>query len=465
MRKPSAIAAVALALIGYFVTILDTSIVITALPLIHDELGFTSAGLSWVQSTYLITFGGLLLLGARLGDLIGRRNVLIAGLAVFGVASLLIGFAPVAPLLLAARALQGVGAAMLTPSTLALLTETYPPGAERRRAVGLYAAVAGIGASVGLVAGGLFAALLSWRVGFLINVPITAALIVLAARALPRGTRTRVRFDVGGAALSILAASTLAYAFLQSAESGWRSAVVLVSAAVGVIAMIGLLIVETRVSAPILPLRLLANRERGGAYLIRALFIGGMQAFFFFVSQYLQLAQGFTPLQAGLGFLPMTIVNFAVALVVTRVVTRIGNRTTLIVGLVLTAAGLFWLSRATPDGNYLLAVAAPMVLVGTGQGLAFAPMTSVAIAGAQPQEAGAASGALNVAHQLGGALGLSAITAFAAGTVGSGAAAVSARFDAALLAASVLLVLAVVTAVILVPRSRAALTDSIPQTA
>ena len=399
---------------SYLMVVLDVSVVITALPKIHQALHFSAAGLSWVQSAYALTFGGLLLLGARAGDILGRRRVFVTGIGLFSAASLIGGLAQSADWLLAARAVQGAAAAIAAPSTLALLTTSFPEGHERNRAVAAYAAVAGGGGSVGLVLGGMLTDWISWRWGLFINVPVGLALIWLAPRYLPETERRPGRFDLPGAATSTFGMTALVYGFVRAASNGWGNAGTIASFAVALALLSAFVAVEQRAEQPITPLRLFANRERSGAYLTRLLVVGAMFSMFFFVTQYLQGARGFSPLEAGLAFLPMTLVMFGIVRLVPRLITRYGNTRLLIGGLMIALTGMAWLSRISIDSAYLTEIAAPLVLLGFGMGMAFTPLTTSGIAGVAAADAGAASGLVNAAQQLGGSLGLSIlVTVFA----------------------------------------------------
>jgi EmrB/QacA subfamily drug resistance transporter len=413
-RESSRTMVLAIILATYLMIILDASIVITALPDIHESLGFSSTGLSWVQNAYTLTFGGLLLLGARAGDLLGRRRVFMTGIAVFTIASLLGGLAPSAGLLLAARALQGVGAAIAAPAALALLMTTFAEGAERTRALALYSAVASGGGSIGLVLGGMLTDWISWRWGLFVNVPIGLAIVLLAPRFLPETERRSGRFDVTGALTSTLGMTALVYGFVRAASDGWGDTGTLASFAVSVVLLAGFVMTELRAKQPITPLRLFASRERSGAYAARVLLVSGMFASFFFLTQYLQGVRDYSPLKAGLAFLPMTGVMFAMVRVVPRITPRVGATRVLIGGLALALAGMVLLSRVGDGTAYFPEIALPLVLVGLGVGLAFTPLTAAGIAGVAPADAGAASGLVNVAHQLGGSLGLGIlVTVFA----------------------------------------------------
>ncbi|MEU5770065.1 MFS transporter [Streptomyces asoensis] len=292
--------------VSYFMVILDNSIVFTGLPQIRSDMGFSETGLSWITNAYVLVFGGLLLLGARAGDLFGHRKVFLYSLVVFSLASLLVGAAPSAWWLIAARALQGVGAAVLAPSALSLLTRSFAEGKARNRAMAAYSAVAGLGAAFGLVVGGLVADLVSWRAGFFLNVPVGIVMMVLAVRFLPETERRGGRFDVAGALLATVGSTALVLGIVDAADHGWTAPATLLPLAAGVVLLVVFVAVERRAAQPIVPLRLFAGRERSGAYLTRMLYMGAMMGFFFFTAQFVQSVYRWTPLQAGLAFLPMT---------------------------------------------------------------------------------------------------------------------------------------------------------------
>ncbi|MDB5847531.1 MAG: major facilitator superfamily 1 [Rhodoferax sp.] len=409
-------AVLAIIISSYLMLVVDISIVLTGLPKIQAELAFSAAGLSWVQNAYTLAFGGLLLLGARAGDLFGRRRMFIAGLAVFTGASLVIGVAQTPGWMLFARAVQGTGAAILAPSTLALLSTHFAEGPGRTRAFAYYSAAAGVGASLGLVLGGLMADLFSWRLGFFINLPIGLALVWGARRHLAETPRRAGGLDVPGALTSTLGMTAVVFGIVRAAEVGWSDAIAAASVATGVVLLVGFVMHESRAAHPILPLHLFASRERSGAYGARLLFLGGMVGFWFFSTQYLQGVLGYTPLRAGLAFLPVTLPNLAAALLVPRLARACGSTRVLAAGLAVSAVGMAWLAQVTAHSAYVTAVALPMVLIGLGQGAALGPLTVAAVAGVGHDDAGAASGLVNVAHQIGGALGLSALVAVSAAT-------------------------------------------------
>ncbi|MEV7635407.1 MFS transporter [Pseudarthrobacter enclensis] len=449
--RPAAILAIVLA--SYFMILLENSVIFTALPSLQADLDLGAGELSWVQDAYTMVFGGLLLLGARAGDLLGRRRVFVAGLAVFSLASLLIGLAPSAEWTIAGRAIQGVGAAIVAPTSLSLLTASFAEGRERNRAVALYSATAGIGSSLGLVLGGALAHWISWRAGFFVNVPLGAAMIVLAPKFLPETRRTPGRFDVAGALTATLGVGSLLFGIIHTADAGWNSPVTSSAAGAGVVLLAAFVLIERRAAQPIMPLRLFASRRRTGAYLARFLYMGPMIGFFYFTTQFMQGVLGFDPLQAGMGFLPMTAVNFAVAMAVPRLTPRIPGSVPLLAGILLTLAGMLCLSGVAPDTGFLTGLALPMVLLGAGQGLAFAPLTSFGISGAPASDAGAASGLLNTFHQLGMCLGLGVAVAAASivpDSSGPASVLLAGQVGAALSMGSALLVLGLVIAVALI---------------
>ena len=379
---------------------LDASIVTTALPHIKDELGFTESSLSWIQNGYVLTFGGLLLLGARTGDLLGRRRVFMVGTGVFTAASLLAGLAQSSEALIGARALQGLASAFAIPSTLALLVTSFPSPAERTRAIAIYSAVIGAGASVGIIVGGLFTEYLSWRWGLLVNVPIGIAILALSPRYLPETEQRRGKVDLLGALTITLGMSALVYGLVEAAEVGWlgtRTITALVSAAVLITVFV---FVELRHDEPIVPLHLLANVQRTGAYLGRILAVGAMFSTFFFLSQYLQNVRGFSPLATGLAYIPLTAMFFLMVYVV-----RYAGR-----GVSKPALGMAWLSRIDSTTRYLSGILPPLLVLGVGQGIAIIVLTDLGMADVEPELSGAASGLVNTAHQLGGSIGLALLT-------------------------------------------------------
>ncbi|NWA28627.1 MFS transporter [Pseudomonas gingeri] len=399
-------AVLSIILLSYLMTILDVSIVITSLPKIQDELHFTADGLSWVQSAYTLALGGLLLLGARAGDLFGRKKMFTLGLLIFVVASAAIGFAESASWLICARAVQGLGAAILSPATLSLLYTNFPEGPERTRAVSYYGAISGVGASLGLVVGGLIADSLSWRVGFFINVPIGILLYFTSRKFLEETPVRSGKLDLMGAILSTLGMFILVYGIVRSATAGWSDIGTISALSLGAALLLLFVLVEKNAVQPIMPLRLFADRGRVGAYAGRMLFIGSMMGFWFFLTLYLQGVMGFSALQAGLAFLPATISNFSVALFLPRLLRKFGVTRLPSIGLAISLTGMFWLGHVSATSNYFAAVMLPMILVGIGQACTLSPLITAGVVGVHPNDAGAASGLVSVAQQLGGSLGL-----------------------------------------------------------
>lgn len=452
--KRSAI--LAIILVSYVMIILDISIVITGLPKIQDELGFSDSSLSWVSSAYTLTFGGFLLLGARAGDILGRRRMLIAGLAIFATASLLIGMAQSPTWLIAARAVQGLGSAILAPSTLALLQTNFPAGPQRTRAVSYYASAAGVSASIGLVLGGILADWLSWRVGFVINVPIAIGLILATRGTIDETFQQSGTFDLIGAITSTLGMSALVFGIVNSASAGWSSPLTIQPLLTGLVLLTVFVLVERRAKQPIMPLRLFTSQERSGAYTARMLFIGANVGFFFFSTQFMQGVLGYSAVQAGLAFLPAMILNFLAALGAPRLMTVFGGRNVLVGSMLLGFIGMAWLSLLSVGASYPGGLALPMMLIGIGQGGALGPLTTSGIADVAAEDAGAASGLVNVAHQLGSSLGLG--VQIAASVIGSGALSgidlLAHRVENAMVAAAAMVIIALVVVLRTIPHSR-----------
>ncbi|MCW2540204.1 MAG: transporter [Frankiales bacterium] len=396
-------------LVCQLMVVLDATIVNIALPDIRIALDFTPTSLSWVLNAYTLAFGGLLLLGARAGDLYGRRRVFLAGIVVFTVASLAGGLTDSASLLLTARFAQGIGAAFASPSALALLMVTFREGPERTRAIGLYTAVSIGGSAVGLMAGGLLTEWVSWRWVFFVNVPIGLALLVLARRSLPETDRHVGKIDLPGALTSTLGMGALVYGIVRASSDGWGD-VGTIAALAGGLVLLGLFVlVETRAPMPITPLRLFANRTRNLSYLARLTLIAGMFGMFFFLTQFLQGVLHYSALVTGLAFMPLTAALFASSQFSSRVLSaRFNQRLTMTSGILLSMLGLLWLTQLSQTSGYLM-VLGPLLLVGFGNGVAFVPLTTAALAGVAPADSGAASGLVNVMQQVGGSLGLAVL--------------------------------------------------------
>jgi EmrB/QacA subfamily drug resistance transporter len=447
----------AIILTGYLLILIDVSILMAALPRIHDDLHFSPTGLSWAQNAYTLTFGGLLLLGARAGDVLGRRRTFVLGIGLFTVASLAVGLAQSPAWMIVARAVQGIGAAILAPSTLALLSTSFPEGSQRGRAMAAYGALAGIGTSIGLILGGVLTETLSWRYGFFLNVPVGIAAILAAPRYLHETERQPGRLGLVGALSSTVGAGALVYGIVRSADAGWGDAVTLAAIAAGAVLVAFFVANQARAPQSLMPLRLFASRQRAGAYAARFLFNGVLLSFFFFMTQYLQGVSGYSPLQAGLAFLPVTAAAFAAACLTHRLGRQLSNDVLAIVGCAAMLIGTAWMSRVSASTAYVGGVALPMIVFGIGQGFGLSALTTAGMAGVAPKDAGVAGGLVNVAHHLGGAVGLGIlITVFdAAGSGAHGPRELLAdRVSAALTAGTAFLVLALAVTFLARPRAR-----------
>jgi EmrB/QacA subfamily drug resistance transporter len=386
--------------------ILDMTVVNIALPHIQTGLHFSAASLSWVLNAYTLTFGGLLLLGGRAGDILGRRRVFLAGIALFTVSSLAGGLATTDWMLLAARALQGVGGALASPAVLALVVGSFTEGRERTRALGIYSAVAMGGASLGLVLGGVITEWLSWRWVLFVNVPVGILVLAVTPMFVTESARQPGRFDLTGAVTSTAGMTSLVYAFIRAAASGWSDRLTVGAFAVAAVLLGAFLLTESRARQPITPLRLFADLGRGGSYLARLLLVAGMFGMFFFLTQFVQEILGFSPLAAGVAFLPMTLTVFGVSRAAPRLIPRFGGTRLMLAGMVPVIAGMAWLAQVSAGTSYLAGVFGPLMLLGTGMGLVFVPLTAASLAGVAPADSGAASSMVNVMQQVGGSLGL-----------------------------------------------------------
>jgi EmrB/QacA subfamily drug resistance transporter len=386
--------------------VLDATIVNVALPQMQSALGCSGASLSWVLNAYTLTFGGLLLLGARAGDLLGRRRTFVAGIGIFILASLLGGFAPSGALLLAARALQGVGAALAAPSSLALLTTMFSEPRERVRALGLFTAVSVGGGALGLIMGGLLTEWASWRWVMFVNVPIGLAVIVVGLAVLPETARHRGTFDLPGAVFSTLGMAGLVYGFVRAASDGWTDALTLSSFVGGAVLLTAFVLTELRAEQPITPLRLFNDRSRTIANVARGLLFGGMFGLFFFLTQFLQDVLGYNALTTGFAFLPLPVTVFLVSQLTSRVlIHRVHAKVLMVGGVALGVTGFALASGLDPSSSYGH-VLASLLLFAVGNGLSFVPLTQAALEGVPAKDAGAASGLVNVTQQLGGTLGV-----------------------------------------------------------
>jgi len=397
--------------------VLDLSIVNVALPAMQRDLHFSTAQLQWVVNAYALTFGGFLLLGGRAADLFGRRRIFILGLAMFSGASLICALAPNEGLLIAARALQGLGAAVLSPATLTILTATFREAGERSRALGLWSAMAAVGGASGALFGGILTDLLSWRWIFYINVPIGIATIVAARAALvdTKAEGHRPTLDVVGAFTVTGGLVAVVYALVGTDTHAWGSTATLVPLGIAVVLLAVFVMMETRVAkTPLVPFRLFRSRALTGANLAMMFVGGAIFSMWLFLSLYMQDVLHFSPLITGVGFLPQTAAIAIGAQVSARLVPRFGPRPPLLAGVVLAVIGMAWLSRISPTGNYIGDVLGGSVFATLGMGLSFPALAFAATAGVAREEAGLASGMLNTSRQVGGSIGLAALATIAA---------------------------------------------------
>jgi EmrB/QacA subfamily drug resistance transporter len=394
--------------------ILDSAIVNVALPHIQRALGFSGNGLEWVVTAYAVTFGGLLLLGGRSGDLLGRKKIFVAGLLLFSVASLFGGFATSDAWLLIARAAQGVGGAMIAPTALALITTTFPEGAQRNRAMGVYAAMSGGGAAIGLIAGGLLTTYLSWRWVMFVNVPIGIITAILAGYVLSESTRRRGRFDLPGAITATAGVALLVYGLSnastdQAGVSHWTDTKVLASLAAAVVLLVSFAIIESRSRHALMPLRILENRSRTGANVLMLFLATAMFGVFFFLTIFVQEVLGYSALRSGVAFLPFAVMIVLISGVVSQIIGRIGARPLMLAGTLVTAVGMYWFSHITVHSQYVSGLLGPMLVTSAGLGMLFVPLSLVALSKVRNEDSGVASSLLNTGQQVGGAIGLAAL--------------------------------------------------------
>jgi EmrB/QacA subfamily drug resistance transporter len=398
-----------------FIVVLDASIVNVALPSIGEALDFSQENLAWVVNAYVLTFGGFLLLGGRLADLLGRRRVFIAGLLVVAGASLAAGFASNEAQLIAARAAQGLGAAIVSPAALSIVTTTFRDGSERNKALGVWGAVAGAGGAAGVLLGGILTDGLGWEWVLWVNVPvgIGAALLAPSLLAESRSESATRHFDTAGAVSVTAGLSVLVYALVDASEAGWGSTQTVGLLAVAV-ALIGAFIaIELRSAAPLVPFRIFRLRTLTGANVVGILVGASLFSMFFFITLYMQQVLGFSAIEAGLAYLPLSLTIIASAGVASQLVTRVGYKPVLATGMVLIAGGLVWFSQVSVGGSFVSDILFPSLLAAAGLGFAFVTTTIAAMSGVEEREAGLASGLINTSQQIGGALGLAVLATLA----------------------------------------------------
>jgi EmrB/QacA subfamily drug resistance transporter len=413
--------ALVLLCVAQFVVVLDASIVNVALPTIGEALDFTESNLPWVVNAYVLTFGGFLLLGGRMADLLGRRRVFMGGLILFAIASLAGGLATNSGQLIAARAVQGLGAAILSPAALSIVATTFRDGAERNKALGVWGAVAGSGGAAGVLLGGVLTDTLGWEWVLWVNVPIGIAAAAIAPSLIAEsreegGIRT---FDAAGAVTITAGLSILVYALVDANQAGWGSTQTIGLLALSALLLIAFVVVERRSRAPLVPFSIFRIRTITGANVAGLLIGASLFSMFFFISLYMQQVLGYSPIKAGLSYLPLAVSIILSAGIASQLVTKVGFKPILAAGMVLIAAGLVWFSQISVDGTFLSDVLGPSLLAAVGLGFSFVPVTIAAVSGVPDHEQGLASGLINTSQQVGGALGLAILAAISISVTGS----------------------------------------------
>ena len=401
--------------LAQFMVILDATITNVALPSIQSDLHFGAADLQWVVNVYMLVFGGFLLLGGRAGDLFGRRKLFLAGVSLFTFASLLDGLATSPGFLVGARALQGLGAALVAPAALSIITTTVPEGPDRAKALGAFAAISGGGGAVGLLLGGLLTDALSWEWVFFVIVPVGLITLALALRFVPesRADDRRGGFDLIGATLVTSGLVLLTYAIVKAQDFGWGSPRTLGLGAGALALLVAFAFVQNHREAPLVKLSIFRTRTLTTANAVTLLLLSGMNAFFFFGSLYFQQIKGYNALESGAAFVPMTVGIIAGSVISQRLIARFGVKAVLLGGMILGAAGLAWMTGLTPESDYATGFLPGILLLALGIGNAFVPLTLVATGGVAPDDQGLASGLFNTSQQIGGALGLAVLSTFA----------------------------------------------------
>ncbi len=442
-----------------FVVVLDASITNVALPSIGRALDISQDGLSWVVNAYTLTFGGFLLLGGRLADLLGRRRVYMAGLILFGIASFIGGLAQSEAMLIASRALQGLGAALLSPAALSILTATFREGAERNKALGVWGAVAGSGGAIGVLLGGILTEYLSWRWVLLVNVPIVAVAAFLAPRIIVESAvvaRTH-SFDIAGALSVTAGVSLLVYALVDANNSGWGSALTMSLIGLAIALLVAFVFIERRVEAPLVPGDIFSSRTRTASYVIAVLIAGSLFSMFYFISLYMQLVLGWSAIRSGLSYLPLGLTIVVAAGVGSQIVNRIGFKPVLATGLGFITVAMLWWAQISLDGTFLSDVLGPSLVAAVGLGLSFVSVTVGGTSGVRDDEAGLASGLINASQQVGGALGLAILVAIANARTDAfgdgGPEALNEGFQAAFLGGAAFAALGVVLALTMISRA------------
>ncbi|MGD3106213.1 MFS transporter [Streptomyces sp. YGL11-2] len=443
---------------GQFLVVLDVSVVNVALPAMRSGLGLSELGLQWIVNAYVITFAGFMLLGGRAADLFGRKRIFVLGLALFTVASLAGGLAQQPWQLIAARTVQGVGAAVLSPATLTILTTSFPAGPARTRAIATWTAVGAGGGAVGGLVGGVLTQYLSWRWVLLINVPVGALVLAGAVTWLSESRQGAARrLDVPGALLVTCGLGLVAYGIVQTETHGWGSAAALLPLAAGLLVVAAFVAVEARTRAPLMPLGLFRLRSVSSANAAMVLAGAAMFSMWYFLSLYVQNVLSYTPLEAGLSFIPHSLSIVLGSKLAPRLMNRVGAKTLAVTGAAISLSGMLWQSTMTAHGTYLGTILGPGVLMALGAGLTATPTAAIATSGADPADQGLVSGLINTSRQMGGPLGLSVLSTIAAARIaeGHGRTALASGYGLAFGSGAIVLAASIVLMLLALPRRRA----------
>jgi EmrB/QacA subfamily drug resistance transporter len=457
-------AVLAVVVIAQFMVILDATIVNVALPTIKVDVGFSEQSLSWVLNAYTLIFGGFLLLGGRAADRLGRRRLLMAGIATFSGASLLCGVSQSEGTLLVARGLQGLGGAMVSPAALSIILTTFAEGPSRNRALAVWGAVAGAGGAIGLLLGGVIVDVLSWRWIFFVNVPIGAAVLALAPRIVPESRSESVSgggYDVEGALAATLGTITLVFTLIKADSWGWTAGRTVAGFAIAAALIVGFVLIERRHRDPLVPLRIFSNRSLAASDATFLLVAAALFGMFFFCTLYLQQVLGFSALKTGVAYLPLSLTLIGASALASRLVDRFTPKPVLVTGLLVTTVGFVLLTRVTGHDDYASHVLPAMIVLGPGLGLSFVPVTIAATNGVASGDSGLASGLLNTTQQVGGSLGLAILSSVSTSRVSSaldgGSAlptALTHGFKGAFIVAGILCAVGAVLALVLIPGRR-----------
>jgi EmrB/QacA subfamily drug resistance transporter len=467
-------AVLAIVAVAQFMVILDASIVNVALPTIKRDVGFSEQSLSWILNAYTLIFGGFLLLGGRAADRLGRRRLFMAGIALFAAASLVCGVSQSEGELLVARGFQGLGGAMVSPAALSIILTTFAEGPERNRALSVWGAIAGAGGAVGLLLGGLLVQALSWRWVFFVNVPIGVAVLALAPRIVPESRSTAVAkggYDVEGAVTITLGTIALVFTLIKAESWGWTSGRTIVGFVVSAVLIAAFVVIERRHEDPLVPLRIFSNRSLAASDATLLVVVAALFGMFFFLTLYLQQVLGFSALKTGIAYLPLSLTLIGASAVASRLVDRFTPKPVLIAGLLIATGGFIFLTSVSGDGDYGSHVVPAMIILGAGLGLAFVPVTIAATSGVAPDDAGLASGLLNMTQQVGGSLGLAILSSVATSRTTSALhtglalpAALTHGFKGAFIVGGVLCAMGAVFTIVLLPGRRREPADEQVQT-